>query len=130
MPLNNTATDPGYICGRLTAAYEIVAEQVGRQLPINDLNLSATNPMHVLPRLRAGLVSEALARLRTDNPQAVRRVEDYIAELTDHLDEFPRQLTLTERSRYVLGHAHQRIAGLPGMPLPAAEARGADADTP
>lgn len=113
MPLSDTNTDPGYICGRLTAAYELIAEQIGRELPLNDITLSATNPIHTLPRLRVGLVSQALARLRVNRPQEVSRVEKYLSELAEHLDAFPRSLTPEERACYVLGYEHQKAVGLP-----------------
>jgi len=111
--LDESRDDPGYVCGRITAVYELVVERVGGELSVNDLTLSATNPMHTLPRLRATLVARALARLRPGDPDGVRRAEDYLSELMEKLDAFPRQLDSEQQSCYVLGHAHQKGAGVP-----------------
>jgi CRISPR-associated protein Csd1 len=113
VPLNNTSTDPGYVCGRLTAVYELIAERDGNELSVNDLTLSATNPIYTLPRLRATLVNKTLARLRPRDPQGVRQVEDYLSELTAKLTEFPKRLTPRQQSQYVLGHAQQKLTGFP-----------------
>jgi hypothetical protein len=113
VPLNETLNTPGYVCGRIIAAYELIAAQVGQQLPLNDLNLSATHPLYTIPRLRAGQVSKALARTCKQNPDGVARVEAYIADLVARLDHFPEQLSLEQRAEYVLGEAHQKVAGLP-----------------
>lgn len=113
MPLNDTRNTPGYVCGRIIAAYELIAAQVGQELPLNDLNLSATNPVYTIPRLRAGQVGKALARMRKQNPDGVARVEAYISDLVARLDHFPEQLDPEQRAEYVLGEAHQKVVGLP-----------------
>ncbi len=113
MPLNDTRSTPGYVCGRIIAAYELVAAQIGQELSLNDLNLSATHPVYTIPRLRAGQVRKALARTRKQNPDGVARVEAYISDLVARLDHFPDQLDPEQRAEYVLGEAHQKMAGLP-----------------
>lgn len=113
MPLDDSHNDPGYICGRLMAAYELIVTRAGGELSLNDLTLSATNPVYVLPRLRAGQVAKALGRMRRRNPAWVRRVEEYIADLTARLDEFPKHLNVEQGSQYILGEAHQQKVGLP-----------------
>lgn len=113
MPLNDSRSTPGYVCGRITAAYELIVAQVGQELSLNDLNLSATHPLYAIPRLRAGQVCRALARTRKLNPDGVARVEAYIADLVAMLDRFPERLDLEQRAEYVLGEAHQKVAGLP-----------------
>lgn len=116
MPLNDNRNTPGYVCGRIIAAYELIVAQAGQELPLNDLTLSATNPLYVLPRLRAGQVGKALARARKQNPGGVARVEEYISGLVAKLDSFPKMLDLEQRADYVLGEAHQKVAGLPFRP--------------
>ncbi|MDW6057936.1 type I-C CRISPR-associated protein Cas8c/Csd1 [Streptomyces sp. FXJ1.4098] len=112
MPLDDRDT-PGYICGRIIAAYELIADQAGQQLPSADLDLSATHPMYAVPRLRAGQVRKALARMRKEDPQGVARVEAYLSDLVAKLDRFPERLDMEQRAEYVLGHAHQKVVGLP-----------------
>ncbi|WP_055534634.1 type I-C CRISPR-associated protein Cas8c/Csd1 [Streptomyces graminilatus] len=113
MTLNDSRNTPGYVCGRIIAAYELIAAQVGQNLPLNDLNLSATHPVHTIPRLRAGQIRKALARTREQNPEGVARVEAYIADLVARLDHFPQSLDSEQRAEYVLGEAHQKVVGLP-----------------
>lgn len=113
MPLDDNCNDPGYVCGRLMAAYELIVTRAGGELSVNDLTLSATNPVYVLPRLRAGQVQKALGRMRRRNPAWVARVENYIADLTARLDEFPKRLNVEQGSQWVLGEAHQKVVGLP-----------------
>jgi hypothetical protein len=33
VPLNDTHNTPGYVCGRIIAAYELITAQVGRSCP-------------------------------------------------------------------------------------------------
>ncbi|MFF4934933.1 type I-C CRISPR-associated protein Cas8c/Csd1 [Streptomyces griseofuscus] len=113
MPLNDSHSAPGYVCGRLIAAYELIVNRTGQELPLNDLTLSATNPAYVLPRLRARQVQKALARMRRQNPGGTARVEDYIADLAARLDDFPKRLDSEQGAQYILGEAHQKGAGLP-----------------
>ncbi len=113
MPLDNSRNTPGYVCGRIIAAYELIAARVGEELPLNDLNLSATHPVYTIPRLRAGQVRKALARMRRRSPARVARVEAYIADLVARLDHFPEHLDPEQRAEYVLGEAHQKVVGLP-----------------
>jgi hypothetical protein len=113
VPLNDSRNTPGYVCGRIIAAYELIAAQVGREVSLNDLNLSATHPVYTIPRLRAGLVCKALARMRKQNPQGVARVEAYISDLVARLEHFPERLDPEQRADYVLGEAHQKVVGLP-----------------
>lgn len=112
MPLDDTRTTPGYVCGRIIAAYELIAARVGKELSLNDLSLTATNPVYT-HRLRAGLVCKALARMREQNPQGVARVEAYLSELVARLDCFPERLDPEQQAEYVLGEAHQKVVGLP-----------------
>lgn len=113
MPLDDTRNTPGYVCGRIIAAYELIAAQVGKELSLNDLNLTATHPVYTIPRLRAGLVCKALARMREQNPQGVARVEAYLSELVARLDHFPERLDPEQQAEYILGEAHQKVVGLP-----------------
>ena len=113
MPLNDTRNTPGYVCGRIIAAYELIVAQVGKELSPNDLSLSATNPVYTIPRLRTGLVRKALASMRPQNPQSVARVETYLSDLVARLDRFPERLDPEQRAEYVLGEAHQKVVGLP-----------------
>lgn len=113
MPLDDIRDTPGYICGRIIAAYELIAEQAGQQLPLSDINLSATHPMYTIPRLRAGQVRKALARMRRQNSPGAAHAEAYLAELVARLDRFPERLDLEQQAAYVLGHAHQKVVGRP-----------------
>ncbi|MFD8609372.1 type I-C CRISPR-associated protein Cas8c/Csd1 [Streptomyces sp. NPDC059631] len=113
MPLDDTHNTPGYVCGRIIAAYDLIVTRAGEELSLNDLNLSATNPAYAIPRLRAGLVCKALARMRPRNPQGVARVEAYLSDLVARLDDFPKRLDLEQQAEYVLGEAHQKVVGLP-----------------
>ncbi|MFJ5951326.1 type I-C CRISPR-associated protein Cas8c/Csd1 [Streptomyces noursei] len=113
MPLDDTRDTPGYVCGRIIAAYELIAAQAGQQLPPADLDLSATHPIYTIPRLRAGQVRQAIAHTRRQNPRGAARTEEYIADLVAKLDRFPERLDMKQRAEYVLGHAHQKVVGLP-----------------
>jgi hypothetical protein len=113
VPLNDSQNAPGYICGRIIAAYELIMTRADQELSQNDFSLSATNPVYVLPRLRAGQVAKALARMRQRNPHGVARVEAYIADLVARLDSFPERLDVEQSAQWTLGEAHQKAAGLP-----------------
>lgn len=113
MPVDDTRNTPGYVCGRIIAAYELIAHRAGVELPLQDLRLSATSPVYTVPRLRTGPVRKALASMRPKNPEAVARIEDYLSGLVARLDDFPQRLDMRQQAEYLLGQMHQKAAGLP-----------------
>ncbi|MFJ2745289.1 hypothetical protein ACIO3O_37160 [Streptomyces sp. NPDC087440] len=113
MPLNDARNEPGYVCGRIIASFELIAAQDGKMLPRNDLNLSATAPKYTIPRLRAGVVCKALAHMRPRDRRRVEAFEEHLSSLFEMLDSIPERLDQTQRMQYVLGEAHQKVVGLP-----------------
>jgi CRISPR-associated protein Csd1 len=107
--LNPTETDAGYNCGRLFALLEKVqTDSAGGELnsTIKDRYFSSasTTPALVFSRLFR-LSQHHLAKLETGHKIAYDR---RIGEVMGLLDQFPRQLSLEDQGRFVIGYFHQR----------------------
>jgi len=111
--LDPAETNPGYVCGRLFALLEKVQLDSVRESGGGELNSTikdryfssaSTTPALVFPRLFR-LSQHHLAKLTTGSRIfSDRRLGDTMALLGR---DFPRQLTLEDQGRFVLGYYHQ-----------------------
>ncbi len=111
--LDPAETNPGYVCGRLFALLEKVQLDSVRESSGGELNSTikdryfssaSTTPALVFPRLFR-LSQHHLAKLSMGSRIfSDRRLGDTIALLGR---DFPRQLTLEDQGRFVLGYYHQ-----------------------
>jgi CRISPR-associated protein Csd1 len=107
--LNPAETNAGYNCGRLFALLEKAqTDSAGGELnsTIKDRYFSSasTTPALVFPRLFR-LSQHHLAKLETGHKISYDR---RFGEVMGQLDQFPRQLSLEDQGRFVIGYFHQR----------------------
>jgi CRISPR-associated protein Csd1 len=109
MKLDPSESNVGYNCGRLFALLEKAqTDSAGVELnsTIKDRYFSSasTTPALVFPRLFR-LSQHHLAKLETGHKISYdRRFGDVMRQL----DQFPRQLSLEDQGRFVIGYFHQR----------------------
>ncbi len=108
---------PAYVCGRLLAVYESL-QYAANQSEVNQTvtdryySLASTYPALAFQKLDL-LAQKHLSKLRRENPGARVRIQQEIDNLCEHISEsngrqFPRQLSLEDQGRFVLGYHHQR----------------------
>ncbi len=107
--LNPDEINAGYNCGRLFALLEKAqSDSAGGHLnsTIKDRYFSAasTTPARVFPQLFR-LSQYHLAKMKTGHKIYYER---QFAEAAGHIDQFPRQLSLEDQGRFVIGYFHQR----------------------
>jgi len=112
MSLNEQATTPAYVLGRLFAVLEKVQQEA-----IGDMNASikdryftsaCASPRSVFPtllRLSQHHISKAEYGYTSD-----RRIQDILGLLDVEKNPIPARLTLDEQGIFVLGYYHQRAA--------------------
>lgn len=113
MSLDKTNTDPGYLLGRLFAAFESVQEMaLGGKLnsTIRDkyYGSASATPGSVFPVVvRNG--QNHLSRLRKDKPGLAVNIEKAIAEIMDKLNgTFPKSLRIEDQGHFAIGYYHQK----------------------
>jgi len=112
MSLNEQATAPAYVLGRLFAVLEKVQQEA-----IGDMNASikdryftsaCASPASVFPvllRLSQHHIAKAEYGYVSD-----RRIQDILGLLDVEKNPIPARLTLDEQGIFVLGYYHQRAA--------------------
>lgn len=112
MSLNEQATTPAYVLGRLFAVLEKVQQEA-----IGDMNASikdryftsaCASPRSVFPtllRLSQHHISKAEYGHTSD-----RRIQEILGLLDVEKNPIPARLTLDEQGVFVLGYYHQRAA--------------------
>ncbi|MEX2643277.1 MAG: type I-C CRISPR-associated protein Cas8c/Csd1 [Acetobacterales bacterium] len=109
-------TEPGYLLGRLFAAYENAqTAALGRNVnaTVKDKYYAAASstPQTVFPLLDRGAAPH-IAKLRKQKPGTAVAVEREIAAIMDRLspgrDPFPRALPPAQQALFALGYYHQR----------------------
>jgi CRISPR-associated protein Csd1 len=109
-PQNN---DPGYLLGRLFAAYEYVQRQAlpGVKATIRDkyYGTASATPRAVFPVLQRGSTHH-IAKLRKDKPGFARSLDRKIGEIFDLADPdklFVPTLTAQKQAMFAVGYYHQ-----------------------
>ncbi len=108
---------PAYICGRLMAVYEALQykAQGSVNVTVSDryFALASTFPLLAFKRIE-DLSKAHLRKLRRDNGAAAWALQKRISELTECLDKYganyPKQLSLEDQGRFVVGYHHQKAA--------------------
>jgi CRISPR-associated protein Csd1 len=107
--------DPGYLLGRLFAAFEYLQTQAfGKSVnaTIRDkyYGTASATPRAVFPILQRG-ATHHLSRLRKDRPGSARWIDDVIAkifELADADKLFVSTLTAQRQALFAIGYYHQK----------------------
>lgn len=113
MSLDKTNTDPGYLLGRLFAAFESVQEMaLGGKLnsTIRDkyYGSASATPGSVFPVIvRNG--QNHLSRLRKDKPGLAVNIDKAITEIMSQLKgTFPKSLRIEDQGHFAIGYYHQK----------------------
>jgi CRISPR-associated protein Csd1 len=108
--LDTTNTDTAYRLGRLFATLEKIQEEAspGLNATIRDRYYGAASSVPVT-------VFTTLLRLKNHHLGKLPRgraaqMERHIGEIMNGINDFPRQLTLSNQGRFALGYYHQRQA--------------------
>lgn len=134
--LDETSTDPAYVCGRLFAEYEsaqraALGSDVNATITDKTYGKAMTNPMAVYPSIDR-LSKAHLRKLRTsENPAkvaAARALERRIAELAAAITELPAVLDVPGQARWMLGYYQQRTANINAAMAAARSSDGAAKD--
>lgn len=103
--------DPAYLCGRLLAVLEGIQRLAipGATATILDryYGTASSAPATVFGTLLRGAQAH-LAKLRKTRKPAFLAITRRLEEITEHLPEFPRTLTLKQQALFSLGYYHQR----------------------
>lgn len=103
--------DPAYLCGRLLAVLEGIQRLAipGATTTILDryYGTASSAPATVFGTLLRGAQAH-LAKLRKTRKPAFIAITRRLEEITEHLPEFPRTLTLMQQALFSLGYYHQR----------------------
>lgn len=113
--LNETCTEPAYVCGRLIAEYEGL-QRAASESELNStildrfFALASTYPAVAFPKIGT-LAQKHLKKLRRDKPGAANAIDRRIGELHGLLnckDGFPAKLGLTGQGMFMIGYYHQK----------------------
>lgn len=114
--LDPDCKDPGYLLGRLFAAYEraqlaALGRNVNATVKDKYYGAASSTPQTVFPLLDRGAAPH-IAKLRKVRPGMAVVVEKEIGEIMDRLspggDPFPRALPPAQQALFALGYYHQR----------------------
>lgn len=115
--LDETSKDPGYLCGRLLAVLSRAQKKahgyktLSAGLTERYFGTAMTSPQSVFPLLLRGN-RHHLSKLEKSDPQGL--ADDYIerdiAEIVQHLSDFPRTLDLKGQGRFALGFYQEQAA--------------------
>jgi len=101
---------PAYQCGRLLATLDAVQRAaVHAKATMIDrfYGTASSAPASVFGVLMRGSQSH-LAKLRKTKPGLHHYFDRQLCEITEHLDGFPRTLTMEEQGLFALGYYHQK----------------------
>jgi CRISPR-associated protein Csd1 len=107
--LDPNHADPAYQCGRLLAVLaEIQRNAIGKAALVDRFYGTASSaPAAVFGRLLRG-AQPHLSKLERDKPTVARALQRRLEEITAHLRQFPRTLSLEQQGLFALGFYHQR----------------------
>lgn len=131
-------TEPGYLLGRLFAAYEWAqhAALPGVKATVKDkfYGAASSTPQSVFPMVDRGAAPH-LAKLRKEKPGLAvvieREIAAIMARMSPGTDPFPRALPTAQQALFALGYYHQRSRIFAKKPeaAPAPEAAFAEETT-
>ena len=112
--LDNGQMTPAYVCGRLLAVYENIqyaasGDEIGVNIADRYFSMASTFPALAFPKMEQ-LAHAHLKKLRRDNRPAFIALQRRLGELMERIpgDGFPRQLSLEDQGRFVIGYHHQK----------------------
>ena len=110
--LDKNNTNPGYLCGRLTAVLEKIQSDVntGDSIRTRYMGAASATPATVIPAM-LNLSLHHSEKLPDDSRRFSRRFyEELKQEIIDKISEkgFPSHLDLNDQGRFFVGYYHQR----------------------
>ncbi len=100
-----------YHCGRLLAELEATQRaalgKINASLTDRYYGAASSNPATAFPPLMRGARAH-LSKLRKSQSGTCNALEERIEEITSHLSDFPRTLTMQNQGLFALGYYHQR----------------------
>lgn len=110
MGLNKDSVDPAYVLGRLFSVLESIQKDASGDIntTIRDryFNSACSTPASIFPILFK-LKNSHMKKLERDKGNFKRYYEVLLREIMEKLDTFPKQLSLEEQGRFILGYYHQ-----------------------
>ena len=119
LPMEKLNPDPelkledrsAYHCGRLLAELEATQRaalgKINASLTDRYYGAASSNPATAFPPLMRGARAH-LSKLRKNQAGTCNALEERIEEITSHLSDFPRTLTMQNQGLFALGYYHQR----------------------
>jgi CRISPR-associated protein Csd1 len=102
-----------YHCGRLLAELEATQRaaigKINASLTDRYYGAASSNPATAFPPLMRGARAH-LSKLRKNQAGTCNALEERIEEITSHLSDFPKTLTMQHQGLFALGYYHQRAA--------------------
>lgn len=110
MGLNEGSRETAYVLGRLFSVLELIQMDTnpGIKATIRDryFNSACATPASIFPVL-IKLKNSHMKKLERDKGSAKIYYEKLLTGLMEKLDEYPRQLSLEEQGKFMLGYYHQ-----------------------
>ena len=108
MSLNKENSNPAYLCGRLFAVLEKVQQDasggtLNKTIKDSYFASACATPSLVFPRLMK-LANVHLAKLPVNGAVFYQKL---MGEIIDGMDEFPKNLSLTEQGNFIVGYYQQ-----------------------
>lgn len=104
---------PAYHCGRLLAQLESIQKaaigKVNASLTDRYYGAASSAPANAFAPLMRGARTH-LSKLRKTAPGTCNALEEKLEEITAHLQDFPKTLTMRNQGLFALGYYHQRAA--------------------
>jgi len=104
---------PAYHCGRLLAELEATQRaalgKINASLTDRYYGAASSNPASAFPPLMRGARAH-LSKLRKNQSGTYNALEERIEEITSHLSDFPKTMTMQNQGLFALGYYHQRAA--------------------
>lgn len=111
--LDRERPEPAYHCGRLFAELEAIQRRalgdISQTIADRFYGTASSAPASVFSRLLRG-AQPHLSKLHRDQKGMYTIFERRLEEITRHIGDFPRTLTLREQGLFALGYYHQRAA--------------------
>lgn len=102
-----------YHCGRLLAELEATQRaalgKINASLTDRYYGAASSNPASAFPPLMRGARAH-LSKLRKNQSGTCNALEERIEEITSHLSDFPKTMTMQNQGLFALGYYHQRAA--------------------
>ncbi len=111
--LDQSRPEPAYHCGRLFAELEAIQRRalgdINQTIADRFYGTASSAPASVFARLIRG-AQPHLSKMRRDETWLYERFEQRLEEISGHIGDFPKVLTLRQQGLFALGYYHQRAA--------------------